>query len=92
MHKDRIKIIHHKNKFNQGSYILYWMQQSMRIHYNHALEYAIDLSNQKNLPLVIVFNILPTYPEANLRHYQFMLEGLKELNDNFNKRKPFFCH
>lgn len=28
-----------------GDYVLYWMQQSQRAEYNHALEYAIQQAN-----------------------------------------------
>lgn len=83
MHNDRIKLIYEGND-PSGSYVLYWMQQSQRVLYNHALYYAIEKSNQEHLPLVVVFNILPNYKDANLRHYMFMLEGLKEVSDTLN--------
>jgi deoxyribodipyrimidine photo-lyase len=62
----------------KGDYVLYWMQQSQRAAWNHALEYAIDRANRLNLPLVAGFGLTDAYPEANLRHYTFMLEGLAE--------------
>jgi deoxyribodipyrimidine photo-lyase len=62
----------------KGDYVLYWMQQSQRAAWNHALEYAVDQANQLNLPLVTGFGLTDAYPEANLRHYTFMLEGLSE--------------
>ncbi|WP_025724986.1 deoxyribodipyrimidine photo-lyase [Acholeplasma granularum] len=90
MHKDRIKIINSNQEDNEGQYILYWMQQSMRMYYNHALEYAIHIANDKKLPLIVVFNIVLNYPDANLRHYHFMLEGLKNLQSDFIKRNIEF--
>lgn len=78
MNENRIK--HLKPGLNnQGKYILYWMQQAQRVHYNHALEHAINLANDHDLPVVVLFGLTPNYPEANERHYQFMLEGLKEV-------------
>ena len=62
----------------KGAYVLYWMQQSQRAEYNHALEYAIRQANQLNRPLLVVFGLTENYPEANLRHYAFMLQGLQE--------------
>ena len=62
----------------QKSYVIYWMQQSQRVHYNHALKHAIDLANQMRLPLLVFFGLSDHYPEANERHYHFMLEGLRE--------------
>ncbi len=62
-----------------GKYILYWMQQSQRIEYNHALKYAIERANVCGLPLLVAFVISPSVPGANWRHYNFMLEGIAEL-------------
>ncbi len=61
-----------------GDYIVYRMQQAQRLDYNHALVYAIVRANLNNLPLLVHFSITK-YPEANLRHYHFMLTGLLEL-------------
>ena len=61
-----------------GRYVLYWMQAAQRCEYNHALEYAIEQANQVNLPVVALFCLMDDYPEANLRHYHFMLQGLQE--------------
>lgn len=90
MHKDRVKTIYQKNENKSGKYILYWMQQSMRIHYNHALNYAINLANEKKLPLIVLFNVVPNYPDANLRHYTFMLEGIVEVKDELDKNNIQF--
>ena len=62
----------------EGKYVLYWMQQSQRAECNHALEYAIQQANDLNRMVIVVFGLTDAYPEANLRHYRFMLEGLQE--------------
>ena len=69
-----------------GAYVLYWMQQSQRAEYNHALEYAIEQANELNLPVRVIFGLTDDYPEANLRHYTFMLEGLRETQAALAKR------
>ena len=61
-----------------GEYVLYWMQQSQRAEENHALEYAVRQANCNNLMVVVAFCLTERYPDANLRHYTFMLEGLCE--------------
>jgi deoxyribodipyrimidine photo-lyase len=63
---------------NKGSYVLYWMQQSQRAEYNHALEYAVQQANALGQSVLVGFGLTDGYPEANLRHYTFMLEGLRE--------------
>ena len=64
--------------FGSGDVICYWMQQSQRVEYNHALAYAVEVANSRNLSVLVVFGLMGDYPEANTRHYRFMLEGLKE--------------
>jgi deoxyribodipyrimidine photo-lyase len=68
------------------------MQQAQRAVENHALEYAIFRANQLKLPVVVGFGLTDTYPEANLRHYTFMLEGLLETAGTLAKRGiPLVC-
>ena len=73
----RIKPLNDAN-IRTGDYVLYWMQQSQRARYNHALEYAVQQANKLDQMLLVAFGLMDDYPEANLRHYTFMLEGLKE--------------
>jgi deoxyribodipyrimidine photo-lyase len=68
-----------------GAFGLYWMQAAQRAHWNHALEHAIEQANHQGLPLVVLF-CLAEYPEANLRHYTFMLEGLVETSRDLEKK------
>lgn len=68
------------------NFALYWMQQSQRARFNHALEYAIGQANEMDQPLVVLFVLMDDYPEANLRHYQFMLEGLRETQTELAER------
>lgn len=69
-----------------GRYVLYWMQQSQRAEYNHALEYAIERANDADLPVLVVFGLTDDFPEANLRHYTFLLEGLKDVQQRLAER------
>jgi deoxyribodipyrimidine photo-lyase len=62
------------------------MQASQRAEFNHALEYAVDQSNKLDQPLVVVFCLLENYPEANVSHYRFMLQGLMEVKESLKKR------
>jgi deoxyribodipyrimidine photo-lyase len=53
---------------------------------NHALEYAVQAANDYKLPLAVVFGLTADYPDANLRHYVFMLEGLREVASGLAER------
>jgi deoxyribodipyrimidine photo-lyase len=70
----------------QGTHVLYWMQQSQRAEFNHALEYAAQRANDLDLPLVVGFGLTDGFPDANLRHYVFMLEGLAETARSLSAR------
>ena len=69
-----------------GRYVLYWMQASQRDGCNHALEYAIREANRLKLPVVVYFGLTESYPGANLRHFAFMLEGLRQTRDGLAGR------
>jgi deoxyribodipyrimidine photo-lyase len=69
----------------KGNYVLYWMQQSQRADDNHALAFAIETANNLNLPVLVYFGLTDNFPEANLRHYSFMLDGLEEVEDDLKK-------
>lgn len=86
MNSERIKVLNDKEIFGKGDYILYWMQQSQRAQENPALEYAIHLGNKHDLGVVVCFGLMPDYPEANERHFAFMLEGLAETRKFLHKR------
>jgi deoxyribodipyrimidine photo-lyase len=73
-----------------GDYVLYWMQQSQRAEHNPALDLAIREANHLKLPVVVAFGLTDDYPDANLRHYRFMLEGLQDV-DAALRRKGIRC-
>ncbi len=81
----RIRVLN-KNRARKGEYVIYWMQASQRTEYNHALEYAIRSANERNQPTIVFFGLTDTYPEANERHYAFMLEGLQEVEKSLAVR------
>ena len=82
---ERIHPLNHR-LFASGQYVLYWMQASQRAYWNPALEFAVDLANQRKLPLLVGFGLTDRYPEANLRHYAWMLEGLRETAEALQER------
>jgi len=84
--EERIQYLNHLPIHHRGDYLLYWMQASQRAEWNHALEYAILQANILRKPLLVFFGLATDFPEANQRHYQFMLEGLKETRAKLIKR------
>jgi len=66
--------------------VVYWMQRAMRIHENPALDVAIDAANHLGLPVVVFFSVIPNYPNANLRHYYFMQQALRDVEADAAER------
>ncbi len=70
--------------------VAYWMSRDQRAHDNWALLYAQQLAQERRVPLLVVFCLVPEFLGAAWRHYAFMLEGLeqvaRELEDH---RIPF---
>ena len=83
--QERITALNERDS-RPGRYVLYWMQAAQRAEWNHALEYAIERANKLKLPVVVGFGLTADFPEANLRHYHFMLQGLKETQAALAKR------
>jgi len=75
-----------KKAMQRTDYVLYWMQASQRSECNHALEFAIRQANELNQPVVVYFGITDRYPEANQRHYYFMLQGIQEVQSSLKER------
>lgn len=84
LNSNRIKILNEKEIMDRP-YIIYWMQSSQRVAYNHALQLAINEANRLEKKLIVYFGVTDKFPEANERHYYFMLEGLKEVKEELEK-------
>lgn len=82
---ERIKVLNDREILDKA-YVLYWMQSSQRTEYNHALEFAQDEANRLKKPLVVYFGLTEKFPEANARHFRFMLEGLLEVKRELEER------
>ena len=66
--------------------VVYWMQRAVRIVDNPALDTAIEAGNLLGLPVVVYFQVIPNYPNANLRHYYFLQQGLRDVEEDARER------
>ena len=55
------------------------MMRDQRAIDNHAMAYAQSVAVAHNVPLKVVFNLVPKFLEATLRQYAFMIKGLEEV-------------
>jgi len=82
----RIRVLNSKPVQKSREYVLYWMQAAVRITYNYALQYALFCANQLEKPLLICFGLTDSFPEANARHYAFLLQGLQDVQRQLAER------
>jgi deoxyribodipyrimidine photo-lyase len=73
-----------------GTCVVYWMQRSQRGLDNPALDTAVEAANALHKPVVAYFAPVPFYPHANLRHYQFLREGIPDIAAALGKRNIGF--
>ena len=89
IHEKRFRVLNDVAPRQDGSYVLYLLQQANRAHHNPALEFAIEEGNRLGLPVVACFGLLDGangFPEANARHYAFLLQGLADAKAGLESR------
>src|SRR6185369_11292983 len=69
-----------------GRCVVYWMNRAQRAVDNPALDVAIDAGNLLRKPVVVFLGLHAYVERANLRHYQFLVEGLPELAEGLARR------
>ena len=71
--------------------VVYWMSRDQRVRNNWALLFAHRKAEILKQPLVVVFTLAPSFLGAPLRHYDFMLKGLQEVEIRLRELNiPFF--
>ena len=66
------------------------MQAAQRSRDNAALEFAVRLANNHQLPLAVVLCVVPDYPDNARRHMRFLLEGLADVASALERRGVAF--
>ncbi|MDD5010091.1 MAG: deoxyribodipyrimidine photo-lyase [Syntrophorhabdaceae bacterium] len=87
---ERVKVLR-EGKEVPGA-VAYWMSRDQRVNDNWALAFAQELAMKRRSPLVVMFSLAPQFLYASVRHYDFMLIGLKETEQKLKTLKiPFFA-
>src|SRR5579884_2546395 len=71
----------------EGRCVLYWMQRAQRALDNPALDTAVAVGNELGKPVVVFLGLMPSFPGANLRHFEFFAEGLADLAPGLRERR-----
>jgi len=72
-------------------YILCWLQQALRAEQNPAIDAAIALGNEHDLPIVVYHGLDNRYPHASYRLHRFILEASQSLGEDIATRNLRFC-
>jgi deoxyribodipyrimidine photo-lyase len=79
-------------EFRQDAdYVLYWSQANRRAESNHALLFAAELANERDLPLLVYEGLTYQYPLANDRLHTFVLEGVPHMADAVRNAGAGYC-
>jgi deoxyribodipyrimidine photo-lyase len=70
----RVMVRRDETPYTEGRCVVYWMQRAQRGIDNAALDVAIQVADELHKPFAVFFGLPPKYPNANLRHYAFLLE------------------
>ena len=62
------------------------MQHAQRALDNPALDIAIEAANELNIPVIVYFSAISNFPSANLRHYSFLNQGLRDIETDLAER------
>ncbi|MEI6758383.1 MAG: deoxyribodipyrimidine photo-lyase [Chlorobium sp.] len=73
----RIRLLN-EQRDGEGA-VIYWMSRDQRVRHNWALLFAHRKAELLHQPLVVLFTLAPSFLRAPLRHYDFMLKGLQEV-------------
>ncbi|KAH8372949.1 hypothetical protein KR009_008784, partial [Drosophila setifemur] len=82
--KQRVRVLSKSNDVKEGCQggVVYWMSRDGRVQDNWAMLFAQRLALKLELPLAVVFCLVPKFLNATIRHYKFMMGGLQEVEQH----------
>ncbi|MFT5734293.1 MAG: deoxyribodipyrimidine photo-lyase [Planctomycetota bacterium] len=66
-----------------GRYVVYWMIAQRRTRYHFALQHALQMARDLDVPLVVVEALSCSYRWASDRMHAFAIEGMRDQRDAF---------
>ncbi|XP_059844885.1 CPD photolyase [Hypanus sabinus] len=78
--KNRVRLLSKDNRIRDNCQgVSYWMSRDQRVQDNWAFLYAQLLALEHKHPIHVVFCLVPKFPDATIRQFDFMLKGLQEV-------------
>lgn len=89
MHSQRIRSLNNVSAAN-GKCVVYVMSRDQRVQDNHALLIAQKHALHEKVPLIVFFNLYSQLGIRIFQQFEFMMEGLKEVEKNLQELQiPF---
>ncbi|ESO88680.1 hypothetical protein LOTGIDRAFT_125833 [Lottia gigantea] len=80
--KKRVRVLSQASDApDENDGVVYWMSRDQRVQDNWAFLYAQRLALKMEVPLHVCFCLVPKFLEATIRHFEFMLKGLEEVEE-----------
>jgi photolyase PhrII len=83
MFETRLKIEQDGNE--KDGPVIYWMSRDQRLNDNWALLYSQKIAIEKNRHIEVIFGLSSSFLNASERSYNFMIGGLKELEQGLQQ-------
>jgi len=83
---ERVRVIRNAPVGTGGDFVLYWMHHAVRSHENPALDTAIYVGAQLELPVLVYQGLGGRHPFNSDRHHTFIMEGAREVQQQLQDR------
>jgi len=82
---ERVRVIRDAPLDSKGDFVLYWMHHAVRSHENPALDTALCVAAQLQLPVLVYQGLGGRHPFNSDRHHTFIMEGAREVQQNLKE-------
>ena len=83
---ERVRVVQKAPLEGNSDFVLYWMHHAVRSHENPALDTALCIAAQLNLPVLVYQGLGGRHPFNSDRHHTFIMEGAREVQQQLKKR------
>jgi deoxyribodipyrimidine photo-lyase len=83
--RKRFRYLNDKPFDSRGETVVYWMERDQRVDDNWALIVANEIAKKHNKQLAIIFNYDVEFYGLELRRFDFLVKGLKEVESKCEK-------
>ncbi|MBC7195086.1 MAG: deoxyribodipyrimidine photo-lyase [Caldisericia bacterium] len=88
--KERV-IKHKEREIKEGEFVIYLMSRDQRVKDNFCINYGVHLAKKYNKKFGVLFILYPSFLDATLRQYDFMIKGLIKIEKSLRDLNiPFF--